>query len=126
VSSEITKYAHNSTPPKGWILYDAQCGLCTSAARRNATWLKGLGYGLAPLPGSDNAREMLLVTPDNRVFPGVDAYIHILAGLPHTAPLVKLTQRPRIHQFLCLFYRWVADHRGRISEVCRIKPRGVP
>ena len=126
MSSEITKYAHNSTPPKGWVLYDAQCGLCASAARRNATWLRALGYGLAPLPDSADTREMLLVTPDNRVFPGVDAYIYILVGMPHASPLVKLMQRPRIHRFLRLLYRWVADHRGRISEVCRIKPRGVP
>ena len=124
--SEITNNTDSPKSPNGWVLYDAQCGLCTSAARRNATWLKGLGYGIAPLPDSADAREMLLVTLDNRVFPGVEAYIHILAGLPHTSLLVKLARRPRIHQLLRLVYCWIADHRGRISEVCRIKPGVVP
>jgi predicted DCC family thiol-disulfide oxidoreductase YuxK len=129
VISEITNTVDRPTqPPAGWILYDSRCGLCTWAARRHAAVLEKLGYYLRPLRDSElsNPQEIILLTPDNRILPGVDAYLYVLTGLPHTGALVKLLKHPHINRILRRIYRWIADHRIRISQVCRLKPEDAP
>jgi predicted DCC family thiol-disulfide oxidoreductase YuxK len=88
-----------------------------------------MGYRLKPLqeaalhlPAAADPRDMLILTTDNQLLAGVDAYLHVLAELPHTTALVKLLQRPLINRFARRVYRWIANHRSRISQVCRLKP----
>jgi predicted DCC family thiol-disulfide oxidoreductase YuxK len=107
--------------------------MCTWAVRRHARLLRRLGYRLRPLQDVEfqqynlsDSREMLLLTPDNMLLPGVDAYLHILAGLPFSGGLIRFLRHPRINRLLRRAYRWVADHRLRISQVCRLKPGGAP
>jgi predicted DCC family thiol-disulfide oxidoreductase YuxK len=114
----------------GWVLYDAQCGLCSWAAGRHAARLKDLGYRLKPLqeagdklPGLADPQEMMVLTLDDQIFSGVDAYLHLLARLPHTTKLVKILRHPRINQFARLIYRWIAKHRSHISHACRLRPK---
>jgi predicted DCC family thiol-disulfide oxidoreductase YuxK len=113
----------------GWVLYDARCGFCSWAAVRHARLLKRLGYGLKPLQEMEDysaipidAQEMMILTPDKQLFSGVNAYLHILSGLPHTGILVRVLRWPPVYRFARRVYRWVADHRSRISEVCRLQP----
>ncbi|HEY1921165.1 MAG TPA: DCC1-like thiol-disulfide oxidoreductase family protein [Tepidisphaeraceae bacterium] len=115
------------------MLYDARCGMCTWAMRRNAAFLKRLGYQYRPLqdvqfqraqPG--DFRELLVLTPDNDLLGGADALLHIVGGVPIAWPIVRLLQHRRIIPVIRRAYRWVADHRQRISQVCHLEPKGVP
>ncbi len=132
--SEITNKTNKlGRPFAGWVLYDARCGMCTWTMRRNAAFLNRLGYRYRPLQevefGQSNLgdpSELLLLTPNNTLLGGADALLHILSGWPLALGLVHLLQHRRIIPLLRRAYRWVADHRHRISQVCHLKPGGAP
>lgn len=134
VISEITNVReHRGRPFAGWVLYDARCGMCTWTMRRNAAFLKRLGYQYRPLQDVQfqdaklsDSRELLLLRPDNKLLGGADALLHILGGLPLALPIVRLLQHRRIIPFLRRAYRWVADHRHRISQICHLTAGDVP
>jgi predicted DCC family thiol-disulfide oxidoreductase YuxK len=134
VISEITNITDNlGCPFAGWVLYDARCGMCVWTMRRNAAFLRRLGYRYRPLQDIEfqqsnlgDSRELLVLTPDNRLVGGADALIHILSGLPFARGIVQILRHPRIIPHLRRAYRWVADHRYRISQVCLLKPGGAP
>lgn len=101
--------------------------------RRNAAFLRRLGYRYRPLQdvevrGSNlgDSRELLVLTPENTLLGGADALIQILSGLPLGREVARILRHPRILPLLRRAYRWVADHRYRISQVCDLKPGGAP
>ena len=63
-------------PPRGWVLYDSDCGFCTCWAWRIALFVGPRGFHLAPLqapwvrrrlalPGSELLDELRVLTADD-------------------------------------------------------------
>jgi len=117
------------TKTRGWILYDARCPLCRRGARRLGAIAVRRGYRLAPLqrrwvrdavarsaePVPD---AMLLLLPDGRLLPGVDAYIHLAARVWWATPLALLASMPGFNFLAQRLYAWIAAHRVGISRAC--------
>ncbi len=121
------------TPPfRGWILFDAGCGLCSTLRQKWGPIVEPRGFHLAALledwvqerldlrgeiPG-----ELKFLTPKGAVLGGADAFVHISRHVWWALPLWLLGQ-PRIGMALLrTLYRPIARHRQAISRACRLHP----
>ncbi len=130
----ITELANRTgLSPRGWMLYDGRCGFCSAGMRRISGLLRELGYATAPLQApwvverigarlALDPQELMLLTPDGRIIGGVDAYLHIAGEVWWGKPVAWMGRIGWVHGLLASSYRWIADHRQRISAVCRLKP----
>jgi len=123
----MTTTASNTAPPGHYaILYDGHCRFCTEGARRLTSWMRrgtaelvdfqqpGV---LARFPGisPEACMERLhLVTPDGRVFAGMEAVVRAVATRRFPGGLACLYYVPGFRQLLDLLYRLVAANRYRI------------
>ena len=118
-------------PPRGWILYDADCGFCTRWAWRLARIgrVGSRGFHLAPLQApwvrqrlrmseSDLLHEMRVLTADDQLYGGADAAVFLARQVWWTRPFTVLTRLPGVMPLLRAVYRWVAQNRHRLSEAC--------
>lgn len=120
------------------VLYDADCGFCTAAARwlrRVATrrlqtvpwqsWPHLAEHGITP----EAAAAELHVVEGDRVWRGHEG---VAAALGGTRPLpLRLAGRavalPALAPLARTSYRWVAGHRHQLpggSPTCRLQPTG--
>ena len=91
--------------PRGWVLYDGSCPICSGGAERFHRILHARGFGLAPLqtpwvqqplglkPGSP-LEEMKVLTTDGQVFGGADALIYLAGQVWWAWPLWILCRLP--------------------------------
>jgi predicted DCC family thiol-disulfide oxidoreductase YuxK len=118
-----------TTPPRGWILYDARCGLCTAGVRRIQNLLTRRGFQLAPLQSpwvtqriqltdEDLLSDLRLLLPDGRLLSGATAYLHVMRLIWWTKPLALLLSLPGLNWLFHRLYRLVATHRHQISRAC--------
>jgi predicted DCC family thiol-disulfide oxidoreductase YuxK len=129
VISEITKITNVSA--RGWLLYDGTCGACSNLARGFRRRLETLGYQSIPMQtpwvvqqigAGTNPGEILLLLPDGKLLGGVDAILEIARQIPWARPLAWVAQRCFLLRILRRLYRGFANHRGRISSICRLNP----
>lgn len=121
---------------RGWVLYDARCPLCTASVRRWGPPLRRRGYAFAGLqeewvrlrlglqPG-ELPEEMKLLRTDGTMFGGFDAVVHLMQAVWWLAPFAALARLPGIDPLGRRLYRWVAENRYCLGDVCNVpKPVG--
>ena len=127
------------TPPRGWILYDADCGFCSRWAWRIALFAGPAGFHLAPLQApwvrqrlrvSDAALmdEMRVLTANDAVYGGADALLFLARHIWWTRPFTAFAWIPGVMPLARAAYRWIARHRHEISGSCPLpqaRSRGV-
>jgi len=118
-----------AAPPRGWVLYDADCGFCTRWAWRMMYFVGPRGFHLAPLQApwvrpalklsSDELLEELRVlTAEGAVYGGVDAMLYLAKQIPWSRPLARTARLPGVKPLLDAVYRWIARHRHTLSRTC--------
>lgn len=122
-----------SPSPRGWILYDGRCGMCSTGARRTTRLFNRAGYVTTPLQtpwivarlgGAKTLapKEMALLTREGQLFEGVDVYLHLAEQWWWSKPFAIIGRVPCVRSLLKIMYRWIAEHRHRISAVCHLQP----
>ena len=120
--------------PRGWVLYDGECGLCIRLAGRFGPLLGRLGFGLAPLQepwvqdrlgltGGGPLMEMGLITRNGLVLGGADAFIHLSGCVWWGRPLHWLSRLPGARALLWKLYRWIAANRHCLGGACKTSRR---
>lgn len=123
--------AATSFPPRGWILYDADCGLCRrtihiwqSTATRHGFAVKSLqaaqADGTLQLAPENLLDDIRVLTPDGQLISGADAYLHIARKIWWTWPFYAVFSLPGFHWLLARTYRWINRNRYRISGTCAL------
>ena len=118
-------------PPRGWLLYDADCGFCTRWAWRIALFVGPRGFHLAPLQApwvrarlalseSDLLHELRVLTAGDAVYGGADALVYLARQLWWAWPVAALAWLPGMMPLSRAAYRWVARHRHRLSAACAL------
>lgn len=110
-------------PGSGLLIFDGDCGFCTTSARFATRWVdRRQRYAIQPWQSVDLARHGLteqdciaaaqFVRHDGTVLAG---HLAIAEGLKQGAPLWRplgwLVTLPGISQLAGRIYTWVADHR---------------
>jgi predicted DCC family thiol-disulfide oxidoreductase YuxK len=118
-------------PPRGWVLYDGICPVCTSSVERWGPLLRRRGFGFAALqtewvrlrlglqPGEFPA-EMKLLLPDGTQLGGVDALIALGRTVWCWWPVAVLASWPGFNALAWLGYRWIARNRYCLGDVCAL------
>lgn len=123
--------------PEGWLLYDADCGVCARWVPCWAPTLARLGLAIAPLQApwvaartraapAALARDIRLLLADGRELVGADVYRYVLRRLWWAYPLYLLAVAPGLRRLVDRSYRAFADRRLRISAACGLRPPAVP
>jgi len=118
-------------PRRGWILYDGQCGFCRdtihlwqATVERHGFAVKPLqaaqAEGLLSLPQESLLDDVRLLTPDNTIVSGANAYLHIARRIWWTWPFYAVFSLPGFHCLLDRTYRWINRNRCRLSDKCAL------
>lgn len=118
-------------PPRGWVLYDADCGFCTRWAWGIAHFVGPRGFHLAPLqapwvrqrlamPEAELLHEMRVLTADDALYGGADALVFLARQIWWSRPIAALTRLAGIMLLARAAYRWVSRNRHRLSEACAL------
>jgi predicted DCC family thiol-disulfide oxidoreductase YuxK len=119
--------------PRGWVLYDAGCGVCARWVPFRAPTLARLGPAVAPLQ-APWVRERLALAPDVLLadirlvladgdhLAGADVYRYVLRRLWWAHPLYLLAIAPGTRRAFDAAYRAFADRRLRVSAACGLRP----
>jgi len=89
---------------RGWILFDRDCRICTSLARRFRSTFEKRGFGLAALqdprvaallalPPEQLLREMRVVTSDGEIYGGANAIVYLARQVWWAWPLFAFCER---------------------------------
>jgi predicted DCC family thiol-disulfide oxidoreductase YuxK len=127
VTTEITEVKN----ARGWVLFDAQCLLCTRLARRFEPLLRKHGFALVPLQtpwvrerlakcGGELLSEMRLLTPHGNIYGGADALIALAQQIWWARPLYWFARLPLVRAALRKVYVWVARRRSCLGGRCEI------
>lgn len=117
-----------------WVCYDAECPLCIRWVRHFRALLEKHGFTLLPLqspavratlnlPEAELMAEMRVITPNDRVFGGMDALAYLSSVI--CKPLFWLTRIPGAMLLLRRAYRYVARNRGCAGGACATRPNLV-
>jgi predicted DCC family thiol-disulfide oxidoreductase YuxK len=118
---------------KGWVLYDAECRICTGLAGRVRGLLAAQHLKVLPLQTPwvrerlalaepELLAEMRLLKPDGTVFGGADALLEICRYYCLARPMYWLGKIPVVARLMHRGYRWVARNRYCISGACGVTP----
>jgi predicted DCC family thiol-disulfide oxidoreductase YuxK len=127
VNTEMTEVKNE----RGWVLFDAQCLLCTRLAHRCGPLLKRYGFALLPLQtpwvreslakcDADLLSEMRLLTPQGVIYGGADALAALARQIWWARPLYWLARLPLVRAALQKAYAWIARHRSCLGGRCKI------
>lgn len=116
-------------PRTGWVLYDADCGVCSRWVSAWAPTLQRYGLAVAPLQSSwveeriglarsDLIKEIRLLERDGRLHSGANAYRFLMRRIWWAYPLYLLSGLPGLRHAFDWAYRTFATHRMRISSSC--------
>jgi predicted DCC family thiol-disulfide oxidoreductase YuxK len=120
-----------TTPRTGWVLYDADCGVCSRWVPAWAPWLERSGFAIAPLQSSwvpartgltpgDLLSDIRLLELDGTLYSGADVYRYLMRRIWWGYPLYLLSRTPGFRQLFNWAYRTFARHRMRISASCSL------
>ena len=119
---------------RGWIFFDAECGLCTTLRHRWGQMVERLGFRLVAaqepwaqerlglqgkLPG-----EIKLLTADNRLLGGADALVHVARFVWWAWPVWLIGATSPGLALLRALYCPIARHRYAISRACGLRRAG--
>ena len=124
-----TPLTRNSNISAGWILYDADCAMCSHWIHHLQTALTHRGFRLLPLQspeasqrlhlsGPDLLHEMHLLLADGRHLGGADAIVEVARHIRCAWPLWLISQIPGLMPLLRALYRTIAANRMSISGAC--------
>lgn len=128
------------SPPRGWVLYDADCGFCTRWAWRIALFVGPRGFHLAPLQApwvrerlrlseAELLHELRVLTADDALYGGADALLFLARQIWWAWPIAALAWLPGMMPLARAAYCWIARNRHRLSAACAlpgIAGRGRP
>jgi predicted DCC family thiol-disulfide oxidoreductase YuxK len=121
-------------PPAGWVLYDADCGVCSRWVQAWEPALQRRGLAIAPLqsawvlgrtgvPPADLLSDIRLLQPSGPLLAGAEVYRYMMRRIWWTYPLYLLSKVPGLSQLFEWAYRTFARHRARISASCGLPRR---
>jgi predicted DCC family thiol-disulfide oxidoreductase YuxK len=124
-----TLHHSSSDPHTGWVLYDADCGVCTRLASFWGPTLARLGLATAPLQSqwvsertglalADLLTDVRLLETDGTLISGPNVYRYVMRRLWWAYPLFLLSKAPGLSRVFDWGYRAFARHRTRISATC--------
>ena len=117
---------------KGWVLFDADCGICTRLAESWRPYLEGRGFEVEPLQ-SDWVAPELGMTPEEAVsdfrvitikgkrFAGANAYRYLLRQYSWGLLPWILVSIPPFRWIFDQVYRAIAKNRRLISKSCGLR-----
>ncbi len=126
---EMPEY-HDQPPVRGWILYDADCRHCVTAAKRFERLFAPRGFQILPLqtpwieeriglgPGKP-LEEMRVLTASGEDFGGADAILFLARQLWYARPFYEMAKLPGLRGMIDRIYRWIAANRGCIHAGCK-------
>ena len=114
-----------------WILYDNQCGVCSSWVQFWRPTLAQRGIDIAGLQepwvverlkvtGEKLLYDIRFLTRENTAVSGADVYLQVAQRIWWAWPFYALFSLPGFNRLLHLGYRWFASNRHRISHACRL------
>jgi alginate O-acetyltransferase complex protein AlgI len=133
VRTEITD--NNGGYPRGLVLYDGDCRVCTALAARFERQLQSGGFELAALQGP-RARaalgaerlhapdSMRVVTREGRVLEGADGVVHLAGAICWARPLQLAAKLPFAIGLLRRGYGWFAARRHCLGGACERQRAG--
>ncbi len=132
MNTEITKQKDDQGP-RGWIVYDAECGFCVSVRnaigpvfeKRNYGWLPSRSPQATAMLGSHDLRgidQMLLRLSDGTISGGVDAWIVLCRSVWWLRLCGWLMSLPGLNGITKACYRWIARNRYCFGGRCRVTP----
>lgn len=115
----------------GWVFYDADCPLCVAGVRRIGGLFVRRGFAWEPLQAPDAAArlgishtemlgEMKLLLAGGRVAGGADAWAELFHAVWWLRPLAWLMRLPGLKTLSRSAYRWVAQNRHCLGEICHV------
>jgi predicted DCC family thiol-disulfide oxidoreductase YuxK len=134
VCTELTDI-DDAIPPRGWVLYDADCSFCTDLLARVKADLVAGGFQPEPLqtpwvrerlnlPEQTLLAEMRVLTREGQVLGGADALVFIAKELrslrrPWWAWLLVIAGKMSFSMpILRAAYRWIAARRRCVGDIC--------
>ncbi|HRI12377.1 MAG TPA: DUF393 domain-containing protein [Verrucomicrobiota bacterium] len=124
---------------RGWVFYDAVCPVCVSIVDRMGALFRRRGFEFVPLQESwvapalavtpaELRREMKLRRHDGIVVGGAAAWRELGKSVWWLWPLVTAAGWPGFRWLADVTYRWVAEHRYCLGEVCHVpkEPKDRP
>ena len=125
----------DATPAKGWVMYDADCGICRLLAARVHDVLERRGIALVPLQEpwvverlrlreEELLRDVHLLFIDGGQRTGADVYRYFMRRVWWLLPFYALSVTPGLKAVFDAAYRWFADNRHLISRTCGVASKG--
>ncbi len=122
-------------PDTGWVLYDADCGICSRWVPAWAAALKRHGLAVAPLQSpwvqdrtglslNELMTDIRLLERSGRLHAGADVYRYLLRRMWWGYPLYLLSLIPGLRGGFDWAYRAFARHRHHISASCGLPGAG--
>ena len=115
--------------PRGWVLYDDECGVCHRTVPFFGGTLRKLGFGIAPLQSEwvrarigeladDQLNYMRLLFPDGRQILGPDVYRYFMKRVWWSYPIYVLSVLPLLRAVFDWAYRTFAANRYWVARTC--------
>jgi predicted DCC family thiol-disulfide oxidoreductase YuxK len=122
----------DNTSPKGWVLYDGSCGLCSRWVPFWLPTLRKRGFEVAPLQTpwvrerlhlteSSLLEDIRLLLADGSQVRGPEVYRYFLKRIWWTYPLYLLSLIPGLRGLFNWSYRTFAKNRFRFSKACGVQ-----
>ena len=118
---------------RGWICFDAECGLCTEGAFQSKDWFTALGYKVVPIQSDwvfrrlgcrDEFTELVLISPDDQIYRGADVVFRMAREVWWAKPIHWLSLVPGVSMMSSAVYRHLSARRKGLSRVCGLTPAG--
>ncbi len=118
-------------PTNGWLLYDGSCGFCDRWVQFWKPIIGKRGFGVAPLqsdfvkariamPEDILLQDLRVLLINGKIISGANAYRYLMRRIFWAYPLFVLSIIPILSSLFDWGYRTFANHRHRVSKVCRI------
>jgi predicted DCC family thiol-disulfide oxidoreductase YuxK len=115
--------------PRGWVLFDDECGVCHRTVPFFGGTLRKLGFEIAPLQSEwvrerigalaeDQMNYMRLLFPDGREILGPDVYRYFMKRVWWSYPIYLLSVLPLLRNVFDWAYRTFAANRYRVAKAC--------
>jgi predicted DCC family thiol-disulfide oxidoreductase YuxK len=122
----------NSSPARGWILFDGECSFCRNLAACFQPIYQPRGFVFTPLQTSwvaaaidlqrdERPSEMRVWTNDGRDFGGAEAVIFLAGFVWWGKPLTWFAKLPGAKIVLRRIYREIAARRSCDGGACQLR-----
>lgn len=122
--------------PRGWILFDGECGVCRTVVPRWERVLASRGFETVSLHEpwviervggrlEDLLTDMRLLFADGRILTGADAYRFVMRDVWWLRPAYWISRLPIASWIFDACYRRFADNRHVISRACGLDGKPI-